>query len=170
MKIVVSGTPAGSALRRSLFCAKRVTRSSPARPKAASTRLPARGSKSMAGAQMAIDLANSPSFEHKAVLEFFETSGRNLLAAEAAGSAARSRSARSGRWARRASAISVSTNGSAAQKPDPASANRRTGFYETHPLFAARRDPAVRQRPRGCAQVEERQGDPRLPARAAERS
>ena len=31
-----------------------------------------------------IDLANSPSFEDRAVLEFFETSGRNLLAAEAA--------------------------------------------------------------------------------------
>ena len=39
----------------------------------------------MAGAQVVIDLANSPSFEDKAVLEFFETSGRNLLAAEAAG-------------------------------------------------------------------------------------
>src|SRR5215472_11337096 len=38
----------------------------------------------MAGAQVAIDLANSPSFEDKAVLQFFETSGRNLLAAEAA--------------------------------------------------------------------------------------
>jgi uncharacterized protein YbjT (DUF2867 family) len=38
----------------------------------------------MAGTQVAIDLANSPSFEEKAVLEFFETSGRNLLAAEAA--------------------------------------------------------------------------------------
>jgi uncharacterized protein YbjT (DUF2867 family) len=38
----------------------------------------------MTGAQMVIDLANSPSFEDKAVLEFFETSGRNLLAAEAA--------------------------------------------------------------------------------------
>ena len=31
-----------------------------------------------------VDVANSPSFEDKAVLEFFETSGRNLLAAEAA--------------------------------------------------------------------------------------
>jgi uncharacterized protein YbjT (DUF2867 family) len=31
-----------------------------------------------------IDLANSPSFEDKAVLEFFETAGRNLLLAEAA--------------------------------------------------------------------------------------
>src|SRR5215468_2945632 len=38
----------------------------------------------MAGAQVVIDLANSPSFEDTAVLEFFETSGRNLLAAEAA--------------------------------------------------------------------------------------
>ena len=38
----------------------------------------------MAGAQVVIDLANSPSFEDKAVLEFFETSGRNLFAAEAA--------------------------------------------------------------------------------------
>src|SRR6267143_4829936 len=38
----------------------------------------------MAGAQVVIDLANSPSFEDKAVLEFFETSGRYLLAAEAA--------------------------------------------------------------------------------------
>ena len=38
----------------------------------------------VAGAQVVIDLANSPSFEDKAVLEFFETSGRNLLAAETA--------------------------------------------------------------------------------------
>jgi uncharacterized protein YbjT (DUF2867 family) len=38
----------------------------------------------LAGTQVVIDLANSPSFEDKAVLEFFETSGRNLLAAEAA--------------------------------------------------------------------------------------
>jgi len=38
----------------------------------------------MAGAQVVIDTANSPSFEDKAVLEFFETSGRNLLPAEAA--------------------------------------------------------------------------------------
>src|SRR5215469_7801896 len=37
----------------------------------------------LAGAQVVVDLANSPSFEDKAVMEFFETSGRNLLAAEA---------------------------------------------------------------------------------------
>jgi uncharacterized protein YbjT (DUF2867 family) len=38
----------------------------------------------MASAQVVIDLANSPSFEDKVVMEFVETSGRNLLAAEAA--------------------------------------------------------------------------------------
>ncbi|CDY75651.1 Putative secreted protein [Caballeronia glathei] len=38
----------------------------------------------LTGAQVVVDLANSPSFEDKAVLEFFETSGRNLHAAEAA--------------------------------------------------------------------------------------
>ncbi|WP_027683811.1 SDR family oxidoreductase [Rhizobium leguminosarum] len=36
----------------------------------------------LAGAEIVLDLANSPSFEDKAVLEFFETSGHNLLAAE----------------------------------------------------------------------------------------
>jgi uncharacterized protein YbjT (DUF2867 family) len=38
----------------------------------------------LSGAQVVVDVANSPSFEDNAVLEFFEKSGRNLLAAEAA--------------------------------------------------------------------------------------
>jgi len=38
----------------------------------------------LAGAEVVIDLENSPSFEDEAVLEFFETAGRNLLAAETA--------------------------------------------------------------------------------------
>ena len=38
----------------------------------------------LAGAQVVIDLANSPSFEDKAVLDFFKTSEGNLLPAEAA--------------------------------------------------------------------------------------
>ncbi len=38
----------------------------------------------LAGANVVVDLANSPSFEDAAVLEFFETSGRNLFAAEIA--------------------------------------------------------------------------------------
>lgn len=37
-----------------------------------------------AGAQVVVDVTNAPSWEDKAVLEFFETSSRNLLAAEAA--------------------------------------------------------------------------------------
>ena len=36
----------------------------------------------LAGTDVVIDLANSPSSEDKAVMDFFETSGRNLLAAE----------------------------------------------------------------------------------------
>jgi len=36
----------------------------------------------LADAQVVVDVANSPSFEDRAVMEFFETSGRNLLAAE----------------------------------------------------------------------------------------
>jgi uncharacterized protein YbjT (DUF2867 family) len=38
----------------------------------------------IAGAAVVVDVGNSPSFEDKAVLEFFEKTGRNLLAAEAA--------------------------------------------------------------------------------------
>jgi uncharacterized protein YbjT (DUF2867 family) len=36
----------------------------------------------LVGAQVVIDLANSPSFEEKAALGFFEAAGRNLFAAE----------------------------------------------------------------------------------------
>ncbi|MGX9425215.1 MULTISPECIES: SDR family oxidoreductase [Bradyrhizobium] len=38
----------------------------------------------LSGAEIVVDVANSPSFEDDAVLSFFETSGRNLLAAESA--------------------------------------------------------------------------------------
>ena len=37
----------------------------------------------LAGAQVVVDVANSPSFEDRAVMEFFQTSGRHLIAAEA---------------------------------------------------------------------------------------
>src|SRR4029077_8348356 len=39
------------------------------------------------GSQVVVDLANSPSFEDKPALDFFETSGRNLLSAEKAAGA-----------------------------------------------------------------------------------
>ncbi len=38
----------------------------------------------LTGAQVVVDVANSPSFEDKPAMDFFETSGRNLLAAEKA--------------------------------------------------------------------------------------
>jgi nucleoside-diphosphate-sugar epimerase len=38
----------------------------------------------LADAQVTVDVANAPSWEDQAVLDFFETSGRNLLSAEAA--------------------------------------------------------------------------------------
>ena len=41
-------------------------------------------SEALAGAQVVVDVANAPSWEDNAVLKFFETSSRNLLAAEAA--------------------------------------------------------------------------------------
>jgi uncharacterized protein YbjT (DUF2867 family) len=40
--------------------------------------------KALTGAQVVVDVSNAPSWEDKAVLEFFETSARNLSAAEAA--------------------------------------------------------------------------------------
>ena len=40
-------------------------------------------SEAVAGAHIVVDVANSPSFEEKPALHFFETSGRNILAAEA---------------------------------------------------------------------------------------
>ncbi len=36
----------------------------------------------LAGARVVVDVTNSPSFEDQAVLSFFETSGRNIIAAE----------------------------------------------------------------------------------------
>ena len=38
----------------------------------------------LAGADVVVDVANSPSFEDAAVMDFFQTAGRNLLAAEKA--------------------------------------------------------------------------------------
>ena len=40
-------------------------------------------SEALAGAQVVVDVSNAPAWEDQAVLEFFEKSGRNLLAAEA---------------------------------------------------------------------------------------
>jgi uncharacterized protein YbjT (DUF2867 family) len=36
------------------------------------------------GAEVVVDVANSPSFEDQAAMEFFQTAGRNVTAAEVA--------------------------------------------------------------------------------------
>ena len=86
MRIVVIGGTG-------LIGSKLVTQARRARPRGgggvarhrASTPSPARDSpKPSTGASVVVDVSNSPSFEDAAVLEFFETSTRNLLAAEAA--------------------------------------------------------------------------------------
>lgn len=57
----------------------------PASPSSGVNTITGQGLKdALAGAQVVVDVANAPVWEDKAVLEFFETSGRNLLAAEAA--------------------------------------------------------------------------------------
>jgi uncharacterized protein YbjT (DUF2867 family) len=45
-------------------------------------------SQALAGAEVVVDVSNSPSFEERAAMDFFEASTRNLLAAEAAGGVA----------------------------------------------------------------------------------
>ena len=57
----------------------------PASPSSGVNTLTGEGlAKALQKAQVVVDVANSPSFEDKAVLDFFETSGHNLLAAERA--------------------------------------------------------------------------------------
>jgi uncharacterized protein YbjT (DUF2867 family) len=57
----------------------------PASPRLGINTLTGEGlAEALAGASVVVDVSNSPSFEETAVLAFFETSTRNLLAAEAA--------------------------------------------------------------------------------------
>src|SRR5262245_27939914 len=57
----------------------------PASPSSGVNTLTGEGlAEALAGANTVVDVANSPSFADAAVLEFFETSTRNLLAAEVA--------------------------------------------------------------------------------------
>jgi uncharacterized protein YbjT (DUF2867 family) len=59
----------------------------PASPSSGVNTLTGQGlAEALRGAKAVVDVANSPSWEDKAVMEFFETSGRNLLDSEAAAS------------------------------------------------------------------------------------
>ena len=85
MKIVVIG---GTGLIGSALVANLRARGHDAIPAAPSTgvnTLTGEGlTQALAGADVLVDVSNSPSFEDTAVLEFFETSTRNILDAEAA--------------------------------------------------------------------------------------
>jgi uncharacterized protein YbjT (DUF2867 family) len=84
MKIVVIGGTGLIGSKTSAILRQRGHEVVAASPKNGINTITGEGLKqALAGAQVVVDLANSPSFENKAVLEFFETSGRNLLAAEA---------------------------------------------------------------------------------------
>src|SRR5215472_13200281 len=84
MKIVVIG---GTGLIGSKLVAKLIAHGHdavPASPGTGVNTLTGEGlTKALAGADVVVDVSNSPSFEDTAVLEFFETSTRNILDAEA---------------------------------------------------------------------------------------
>jgi uncharacterized protein YbjT (DUF2867 family) len=85
MKIVVIGGTGliGTKLVKKLR--ERGDEALPASPSSGVNTITGEGlAKALAGAQVVVDVSNSPSWEDKAVLEFFETSTRNILAAEAA--------------------------------------------------------------------------------------
>jgi uncharacterized protein YbjT (DUF2867 family) len=85
MKIVVIGGAGliGSKLVRKLR--ERGHEAVPASPASGVDTLTGEGlARALSGCHVVVDVANSPSFEDQAVLDFFQTSGRNLLAAEAA--------------------------------------------------------------------------------------
>src|SRR5215813_8808806 len=85
MKIVVIG---GTGLIGSKLAAKLVAHGHdavPASPGTGVNTLTGQGlAEALAGADVVVDVSNSPSFEDTAVLKFFETSTSNILGAEAA--------------------------------------------------------------------------------------
>ena len=84
MKIVVIGGSGLIGMRLVKKLRERGDEALPASPSSGVNTITGEGlAEALAGAQVVVDLANAPSWEDKAVLEFFETSGRNLLAAVA---------------------------------------------------------------------------------------
>lgn len=82
MKIVVIGGSGLIGAKLVNILRQRGHEAVPASPASGVNTVTAEGlAQALAGAQVVVDVANSPSFEDAAVLAFFETSGRNLLAA-----------------------------------------------------------------------------------------
>lgn len=85
MKIVVIGGSGLIGTKLVKLLRERDHEALPASPSSGVNTITGEGlAEALAGAQVVVDVSNSPSWEDKAVLEFFETSSRNLLAAEAA--------------------------------------------------------------------------------------
>jgi uncharacterized protein YbjT (DUF2867 family) len=85
MKIVVIGGSGLIGTKLVKLLRERGDEPLPASPSSGVNTITGEGlAKALAAAQVLVDVSNSPSWEDKAVLEFFETSTRNLLAAEAA--------------------------------------------------------------------------------------
>ena len=85
MKIVVIGGSGLIGTKLVKLLRERGDEALPASPSSGVNTITGEGlAAALAGAQVVVDVSNSPSWEDKAVLEFFETSTRNLLAAEVA--------------------------------------------------------------------------------------
>jgi uncharacterized protein YbjT (DUF2867 family) len=85
MKIVVIGGTGLIGKKLIPLLRERGHEAAPASPSSGVNTLTGEGlAGALRGAQVVVDVSNSPSFEDRAVLEFFEKSTRNLLAAEAA--------------------------------------------------------------------------------------
>src|SRR5262245_46765500 len=85
MKIVVIGGSGLIGKKLVPILRERGHEAVPASPSSGVNTLTGEGlTEALAGASVVVDVTNSPSFADAAVLEFFETSTRNLLAAEAA--------------------------------------------------------------------------------------
>lgn len=85
MKIVVIGGSGLIGKKLVQFLRKQGHNVTPASPSTGVNAVTGQGlAEALAGTQVVVDVANAPSWEDQAVLEFFEKSSRNLLAAEAA--------------------------------------------------------------------------------------
>lgn len=84
MKVVVIGGTGRIGSKLVVLLRQRGQEVLPASPDTGVNTLTGEGlPEALAGAQVVVDVANSPSFEDAAAMRFFETSGRNLLAVEA---------------------------------------------------------------------------------------
>src|SRR5881398_2683821 len=87
MKVVIIGGTGRIGSKVVTLLRERRHQAVPASPESDVNTLTGQGlAEVLAGAAVVVDVSNSPSFEDAAVLKFFETSTRNLLAYEAAAS------------------------------------------------------------------------------------